>query len=169
MCHTKNVPLVHALHAQSESRGQHESFHNLLDRSTEPFSVVAEYFGRGLFNKIVLVEEDNVEVGEATFYNQAVCLKSTPNFVRRLTETLSKRTSRRRLNLKSIRSIAMVPEPKQKFAWKKETPLEVARILREKFPCPRHGCVSRRRTVSQPVSKRTSHVRQIHVRIKARR
>lgn len=62
VCHTKNVQLVDALHAQSESRGQHELFHNLLDRSTEPFSVVAEYFGRGLFNKIVLVEEDNDEV-----------------------------------------------------------------------------------------------------------
>lgn len=62
VCHTKNVQLVDALHAQSQSRGQHELFHNLLDRSTEPFSVVAEYFGRGLFNKIVLVEEDNDEV-----------------------------------------------------------------------------------------------------------
>lgn len=30
-----------------------------MDRSSEPFSVVAEYFGRGLFNKIVLVNEDS--------------------------------------------------------------------------------------------------------------
>ncbi|KAJ6646297.1 Vacuolar protein sorting-associated protein 11 like [Pseudolycoriella hygida] len=64
VCHSKNVQLVDALHAQSESRGQHELFHNLLDRSTEPFSVVAEYFGRGLFNKIVLVEEDNNEINQ---------------------------------------------------------------------------------------------------------
>lgn len=64
-CHTKNDQLTDALRAQSESRGQHELFHNLLDRSTEPFSVVAEYFGRGLFNEIVLVEEDNDEVNLA--------------------------------------------------------------------------------------------------------
>lgn len=62
-CHTKNMQILDALKAQSESRGQHEAFHNLLDRSPEPFSVVAEYFGRGLFNKIVIVEENtNSEV-----------------------------------------------------------------------------------------------------------
>lgn len=57
MCHSKNLQLIDALQAQCESRGQHESFHNLLDRSAEPFSIVAEYFGRGLFNKIVIVDE----------------------------------------------------------------------------------------------------------------
>lgn len=54
---------MNALRAQSESRGQHEVFHNLLDRAVEPFSVVAEYFGRGMFNKILIVdEEDEIEV-----------------------------------------------------------------------------------------------------------
>ncbi|GAB0087828.1 Vacuolar protein sorting-associated protein 11 homolog [Sergentomyia squamirostris] len=57
-CHNKNMQILDSLKAQSESRGQHEAFHNLLDRSPEPFSVVAEYFGRGLFNKIVIVEEN---------------------------------------------------------------------------------------------------------------
>lgn len=59
MCHSKNLQLIDALQAQSESRDQHEVFHNLLDRSIEPFSVVAEYFGRGMFNKIVIVEESD--------------------------------------------------------------------------------------------------------------
>lgn len=54
------MQLIDALRAQSESRDQHEIFHNSLDRSTEPFSVVAEYFGRGLFNKIVIVSEDDM-------------------------------------------------------------------------------------------------------------
>lgn len=51
------MQLVDALQAQSESRARHETFHNLLNRSAEPFSVVAEYFGHGMFNKIVLVDE----------------------------------------------------------------------------------------------------------------
>lgn len=51
------MQLIDALQAQSESRARHETFHNLLDRNAEPFSVVAEYFGHGMFNKIVIVEE----------------------------------------------------------------------------------------------------------------
>lgn len=60
VCHKNNMQLLDALQAQSEALGQHEIFHNLLDRSTKPFSVVAEYFGRGLFNKIVIIKEDEV-------------------------------------------------------------------------------------------------------------
>lgn len=65
MCNKKNILLMDALRAQSESRGQHEAFHNLLDRSPEPFSVMAEHFGRGLFNKLLIVEEEDgrTEVG----------------------------------------------------------------------------------------------------------
>lgn len=51
------MQLVDALQAQNESRAQHEVFHNLLDRCREPFSVVTEYFGHGMFNKIFIVEE----------------------------------------------------------------------------------------------------------------
>lgn len=57
VCRAKNLQLIDALQAQSESRARHETFHNLLDRNIEPFSVVAEYFGHGMFNKIVIVEE----------------------------------------------------------------------------------------------------------------
>lgn len=67
VCRAKNVQVKDALRAQSESRGQYDAFHDLLDRSMEPFSVVAEYFGRGLFNQLVIVEEDG---GEA---NNDVC------------------------------------------------------------------------------------------------
>uniref|UniRef100_A0A1B0CT92 Vacuolar protein sorting-associated protein 11 homolog n=2 Tax=Lutzomyia longipalpis TaxID=7200 RepID=A0A1B0CT92_LUTLO len=66
-CHTKNMQILDSLRSQSESRGNHEAFHNLLDRSPEPFSIVAEYFGRGLFNKIVIVEENsNIETIKPT-------------------------------------------------------------------------------------------------------
>lgn len=36
----------------------------MLDRSSEPFSVVAEYFGRDLFNKIVILKDDESQVHE---------------------------------------------------------------------------------------------------------
>lgn len=38
----------------------------MLDRSSEPFSVVAEYFGRGLFNKIVILKDDESQIHEFT-------------------------------------------------------------------------------------------------------
>lgn len=60
------MQLIDALRAQSESRGQHEVFHNLLERSVEPFSVITEYFGRGMFNEIVLVEEEDDSIGDVS-------------------------------------------------------------------------------------------------------
>lgn len=51
------MQLTDVLQAQSESRAQHEQFHNLLNRSNDPFSVVAEYFAHGMFNKILIVDE----------------------------------------------------------------------------------------------------------------
>lgn len=51
------MQLIDVLQAQNESRAQHEQFHNLLNRSHDPFSVVAEYFAHGMFNKIVIVDE----------------------------------------------------------------------------------------------------------------
>ena len=40
------------IRAQEQSRDLHESFHNQLERSQDGFSVVADYFGRGVFNKV---------------------------------------------------------------------------------------------------------------------
>lgn len=57
VCRAKNMQLIDALQAQNESRAQHETFHNLLNRAAEPFSVVAEYFGHGMFNNILIVDE----------------------------------------------------------------------------------------------------------------
>lgn len=55
------VKLMGELQAQTDSRDQHEGFHNRLDRSTEPFALVAKYMDRGLFNQIVIVKEDETE------------------------------------------------------------------------------------------------------------
>lgn len=83
VCHSKNVQLRDTLQAQNESQYQHETFHNLLNRSHEPFSVVAEYFGRGLFNKIVVIDDQvrsienpsKVYHYHSSTYNQRVCHK----------------------------------------------------------------------------------------------
>ena len=40
------------IRAQEQSRDLHESFHNQLERAQDGFSVVADYFGRGVFNKV---------------------------------------------------------------------------------------------------------------------
>lgn len=55
------------LKAQHSSRNVHDEFHTYLERSQDPFSFVAEYFQRGLFNKIVLFDE-----------NEATAMKRTP-------------------------------------------------------------------------------------------
>ncbi|CAD7089452.1 unnamed protein product [Hermetia illucens] len=67
VCHARNSQLSEALCAQNEARNQHDTFHNILDRSHDPFSVVAEYFGRELFNNILIVDEpDNNEINQNT-------------------------------------------------------------------------------------------------------
>uniref|UniRef100_A0AAG5D1K0 Vacuolar protein sorting-associated protein 11 homolog n=2 Tax=Anopheles atroparvus TaxID=41427 RepID=A0AAG5D1K0_ANOAO len=62
VCNKNNMQLIEALRAQSEARDQHEMFHDILDRSPEPFSVVADYLGRGLFNKLLIVEEGDSQM-----------------------------------------------------------------------------------------------------------
>lgn len=74
VCNKLNIQLMDALRAQSEARGQHEVFHNTLDRSSEPFSVVAEYFERGLFNKLLIVEEEGVGGPEVTLRSVSLSL-----------------------------------------------------------------------------------------------
>lgn len=62
VCRKKNIQLQDAMHKQNESRNKNEAFNNQLSLSQEPFSVVADYFGRGLFNKILLVtDEDEIK------------------------------------------------------------------------------------------------------------
>lgn len=97
VCHSKNLQLIDALRAQSESREQHEIFHNLLDRSSEPFSVVTEYFGRGLFNKIVIVDEDSdslIRLNDINRNNQKVIqLQQTTSQAKSITTTTATTTT----------------------------------------------------------------------------
>lgn len=44
--------------SQEQSHELHESFHSQLEKADDGFSVVAEYFGRGVFNNVTLVNSD---------------------------------------------------------------------------------------------------------------
>lgn len=66
VCRKKNNQLVDIVHSQNESRNNNHLFQDQLSASHEPFSVTAEYFGRGLFNKIVLISEDDDNAKENT-------------------------------------------------------------------------------------------------------
>lgn len=50
MCVSRKV--LDIIHAQEQSRELHEQFHSQLERAQDGFSVVAEYFSRGVFNKV---------------------------------------------------------------------------------------------------------------------
>lgn len=45
------------MHAQAEAQDQHDQFHDLLRISEEqPIGLLAKYFGRRLFNQLLIVE-----------------------------------------------------------------------------------------------------------------
>lgn len=52
-----NKKWLDIIRAQEQSRDLHETFHSLLDRAEDPFSLVADYFGRGVFKKLMVVAE----------------------------------------------------------------------------------------------------------------
>nr|CAD7456680.1 unnamed protein product [Timema tahoe] len=45
---------------QEQSRDLHETFHSQLERADDGFSLVADYFGRGVFNKLTVVTNSTV-------------------------------------------------------------------------------------------------------------
>ncbi|KAG5679401.1 hypothetical protein PVAND_008969 [Polypedilum vanderplanki] len=61
VCRKKNTQLLDTMHIQNESRNKNHIFQEEIEKSHEPFGVVAEYFSRSLFNKIVLLSDDDDE------------------------------------------------------------------------------------------------------------
>lgn len=49
-CAPENRKFMDIIRAQELTKDTHESFHNQLERAPDGFAVVADYFGRGLFN-----------------------------------------------------------------------------------------------------------------------
>lgn len=56
-CLPNNKKLLDIIKAQEQSRDLHETFHSLLDRAEDPFSLVADYFGRGVFKKLMVITD----------------------------------------------------------------------------------------------------------------
>ncbi|XP_078033958.1 vacuolar protein sorting 11 isoform X1 [Augochlora pura] len=56
-CLPKNKKLLDIIKAQEQSKDLHETFHSLLDRAEDPFSLVADYFGRGVFKKLTVITD----------------------------------------------------------------------------------------------------------------
>ncbi|CAG9799537.1 unnamed protein product [Chironomus riparius] len=61
VCRKKNSQLLDMMHVQNESRNKNHVFQEKLENTHEQFSVIADYFSRGLFNKIVLLSDDEDE------------------------------------------------------------------------------------------------------------
>ena len=57
LCSSENKKVLDMIRHQEQMKDLHEQFHNQLERANDSFSVVADYFGRGVFNKLTLVTE----------------------------------------------------------------------------------------------------------------
>lgn len=51
--------MLDIIKAQEQSKDLHETFHSLLDRAEDPFSLVADYFGRGVFKKLMVITDSD--------------------------------------------------------------------------------------------------------------
>ncbi|KAG8192364.1 hypothetical protein JTE90_029095 [Oedothorax gibbosus] len=57
LCLTENQKVLGIIRAQEQNKDLHEQFHHQLERADDGFSVVADYFGRGVFNKVTIVTD----------------------------------------------------------------------------------------------------------------
>ncbi|CRL06847.1 CLUMA_CG019552, isoform A [Clunio marinus] len=69
VCRKKNIQLYDSIHKQFESRRQQNSFNEQLSSSHEPFSIIAEYFGKNLFNKTNFEADEDEEMQESIKIN----------------------------------------------------------------------------------------------------
>lgn len=65
-CLPNNKKLLDIIRAQEQSRDLHETFHSLLDRAEDPFSLVADYFGRGVFKKLMVITDTDKSQSSAS-------------------------------------------------------------------------------------------------------
>lgn len=56
-CTPSNKKWLDIIKVQEQSKDLHETFHTLLERAEDPFSLVADYFGRGVFKKLMVITE----------------------------------------------------------------------------------------------------------------
>lgn len=56
-CLPNNNKSLDIIRAQEQSKDLHDSFHSLLDQAEDPFSLVADYFGRGVFKRLMVITD----------------------------------------------------------------------------------------------------------------
>ncbi|XP_005091075.1 vacuolar protein sorting-associated protein 11 homolog isoform X1 [Aplysia californica] len=66
VCAPENRKIMDIIRAQEQSKDIHEFFHNQLERAPDGFSVVADYFGRGVFNKVTLITDQGGKPSSST-------------------------------------------------------------------------------------------------------
>ena len=67
-CAQSNRKIFEIKRSLEDNAGQHDQFFKHLEHSADGFSTIAEYFGRGMFRKVVLPsgEKEPQEVPPAT-------------------------------------------------------------------------------------------------------
>ncbi|KAG8269549.1 Vacuolar protein sorting-associated protein 11 [Homalodisca vitripennis] len=59
-CLPKNKQIMDFIRAQEQGRDLHETFHSQLEKADDGFTLVADYFGRGVFNKLTIVNDPSL-------------------------------------------------------------------------------------------------------------
>lgn len=70
VCLPNNKKILDIIKSQEQSRDLHETFHSLLDRAEDPFSLVADYFGRGVFKKLMVITDHDKPIVESASTNK---------------------------------------------------------------------------------------------------
>ncbi|XP_012139382.1 vacuolar protein sorting 11 isoform X2 [Megachile rotundata] len=92
-CLPNNKKLLDIIRAQEQSRDLHETFHSLLDRAEDPFSLVADYFGRGVFKKLMVITDADKSLSAASMKFEESKLNYGPGAEARIRLTEGKNTS----------------------------------------------------------------------------
>lgn len=92
-CLPNNKKLLDIIRAQEQSRDLHETFHSLLDRAEDPFSLVADYFGRGVFKKLMVITDTDKSLSTASTKFEEPKLNYGPGAEARIRLTEGKNTT----------------------------------------------------------------------------
>lgn len=57
LCLPENRKVLDIIRAQEQNRDLHEQFHHQLERAEDGFTVVSDYFSRGVFNKVTIITD----------------------------------------------------------------------------------------------------------------
>ncbi|XP_017787997.1 PREDICTED: vacuolar protein sorting-associated protein 11 homolog [Habropoda laboriosa] len=66
-CLPTNKQFLDIIRAQEQAKDLDETFHSLLDRAEDPFSLVADYFGRGVFKKLTVITDKSLSSSSMKF------------------------------------------------------------------------------------------------------